>query len=344
MSTSLDFNKRDKDLPPLDLNGDGIPDGAEINMAREIMQPDGGRTKITAKWQKGQAAPAGMTPPAAAPQAAATPAQKVDPWKVFDERNDRQGDRMGIGRTNTDERPVAFEDRAYALSRKAGDLSISPVAREAAARELTMLTEMRERQSDRDLALKQGKLNVDAQQAKNQREINVAEIMGGSRVQAAQVRGEADVNKTAIQSEFRASEGDKNREVKRDEIKSREQIAKDNRSEYARRWQTVNSAKDNLAKHKEILSILDTKIKGDPEKPGTGKTLRQYIEETYNMQTGKLRPGAVPDPVYDENIPFLNEQYMAMAGHPFIGPAPAKPAAPEAGSSMDKYRRQKPQQ
>jgi hypothetical protein len=362
MSTAFDMNarKRGTGFDPKDLDGDGIPDGAEVTMVREVMGQDGNKTRMTAKWQKGTPPPEGTFPagaqPAATPAAGAPPmpispdARRRQEWDAFQARTDRTSDRMGIGRSNVTERPVLDEDRIYALSQKAGNTALSVDVRRNAQRELDRLNSIMERDKDRGAMLDRAALEADALSAKEGVKRDVAEISGNSRVDAAFIRATSAQETQARANEVRMQEGEADRAVKREQIQSKETIAQARIAESARRRDAVTAAKDASGKAAALDDLLNAKLGKTMMDPG--KSLREYILQTYDMATGQKRAGAEPDPVFEQNIPFLNAEWARVYGKPLIGggqvapaaatpPAtqsPGKPATP-AANTMDKFRR-----
>lgn len=334
MSTSLtltprkptsDFNQ--------DVNGDGIPDGAQISMAREIMDDAGSKTLITAKWNKGTSRPPagvmGDTPPANTPGSTAmfdapppgpAPAPKSPTAaEIFKERTDRNGDRMGMGRSNITERPVLLDDKITALNSKAGNMSNSVADRQSAIRELDQLLGIQDRTANRDLARHQSDNQRDAAIATNQGKQTIEEIRKEGKVESAGIATKGKMSIEELRAELKKAELEQRGTISENTLASKEKMNREKIDAYSSQREAVTNAKDKASKLKAVDAMLDTKIGAKTLIPGSGKTLRQYIIENYDLETGKLRTGVTPDEMFEKNIPFVNQELIKISGRPFIG-------------------------
>lgn len=341
MSASLTFQPRKPTSDfNQDLNGDGIPDGAQISMAKEIMDDAGNKSRITAKWNKGDSRPpAGVMgePPAtnaagssdvfAAPPPGKAPAPKAPTAaEIFKERTDRNGDRMGMGRSNTTERPVLFDDRVTALNKKAGTMSNSVAERQSAVRELDQLLGIHDREAGRDLARHQSDNERDAAIALNQGKQTIEQIKGGAKVQAATVIGQSREAAAGTTAEQRQKQADDNLQLERDKMAQRdrlEQMRLDAWQSRAADKATLSAAKDQQSRQKAAKSYLDREFGDSFSK----QSLRGYIQETRDTKTGEILPSAKVDPVFESRLDDLNAEWTKATGKAYIQSPGTNPAS-----------------
>ena len=220
-----------------DLNGDGVPDGAEVNMRRTDVDPATGSEVVTnAKWTKKApqerfpmeslpapsdselpAAPAPVPADQQIPAGSPAPAGGSE-WDKFKRRDARASDLMfGPGRrTNTDAIPEDRNAVRNYYARREADLSVAPEVRAAAGRRLAMM----DTQSDRAMDLASGErvalFGAHGQRAK-------AQALVDSRVIPAEIRESGRATTAEIRESGRATtEAIKGQNIKEaEEIKTR---------------------------------------------------------------------------------------------------------------------------
>jgi hypothetical protein len=311
MSMSFELNRKAGNPFDEDKNGDGIPDGAEVTMAREVMGQDGTRQKMTAKWTKGNQ---GTQPPVQTPVLS-------DPemaQQIFSNRTDRAADLYGIRRTNTDVNPVDVMARKSNLETAAKDTALSVDRRQAAQRTLDQIIAEEQAGEDRTLARDRSELDMRGKQAEVAGKMDIAEIMGRSKVEAAGTTAEAKREITATTLEQKQGMHDDKMKLERDRLASlegREQARIEMWKSRDTDRAALRAAKDQQSLEKAAASFLDKEFGGDYER----KSLRQYVTNTYDLATGAPKTDATPDPVFEQRLNDLNEKWQEAYGRPFVG-------------------------
>jgi hypothetical protein len=264
MSISQSFQPRREFMDiSNDLNGDGIPDGAEVNVRKTATNPDTGHTTVTsARWTKKtpeerrpmepmpQQPDTGL-PPAPAPVPAdqqmptgAPGPQGGSAWDQFKRRDARASDLMfGPGRrTNTDVIPENKADTRSFLVNKASDMSVAPQVRQQAERRLAMMDEQAGRSADLASGERRTLYTAHGEQAK-------ATAVAQAKVNAAQVTadGQRDVAATKGQTAQAVQEAKAKRDMIVQELKNSGQITIANTYAMAGRDKSELAAETDIA-------------------------------------------------------------------------------------------------
>lgn len=330
-----------------DTNGDGIPDGAEVTIRRTATDPVAGHTTVTsARFTKKPAQerrpmeptpeqPVSGLPPAQAPVPAENqmpnenPATNTgNPWEQFSRRTDRAYDSMiGGTRTNSDVNPVAPIDRRRHLERQADDLSISPALRASAANRLAMMDTTAGRAADLASAERRTLITAQGQAAKAETDLQGKQIVADAMRDQAATTASGRVGAAEATAQGKQIELDQKAQLEREKMAQRKEIEK-SRLEM---WNNRDKDKADLHAARD-KNTLQTKAESylDKQYGMNQKTLRQYIVETYDQQTGKQKPDATIDPVFEDRLAFLNKKWTEINGKPYMAESTnANPTAPD---------------
>lgn len=194
-----------------DLNGDGIPDGAQVSVRRTATDPSNGSATVTnVKWTKKTpeerrpmepmpqqpdtglpAAPSPVTANQQIPTDAPAP-QVGSAWDQFKRRDARASDLMfGPGRrTNTDEIPERREDTRRFMEKRSMDLSVSPEVRRAARGRLEFMDTQTGRAMDLASGERRSLYDAHGQQAKAEAKVGVAQVTADAQRDVANTKGQ----------------------------------------------------------------------------------------------------------------------------------------------------------
>lgn len=323
MSISTSMQTRRPIMSMEDSDGNGIPDGAEINFKHTEVDPDSGATRVTsASWTK-------KTPPENRPmmdvpeyarprtaeQQGAQPipvSESANPWDAFQDRTDRAADRAGMARSNYNSRPMLEADEKAYLLKTSQNGALRPELRAQAGRRLAMMDANTGRREDMASMERQTYVKAAgtaaAQQAANDTKVQIAETAADARVGAA----------TAT-AEQRQREQESKLQLERDKMAQRDRIEKARLEAWKTRDQdkaSLRAARDKATLQRAAETYLDKGFGGDIMNPG--KTLRQYIVETYDQTTGQVKPNATVDPVFEDRLEFLNQRWQELNGKPYL--------------------------
>lgn len=281
-----------------DVNGDGIPDGADV----------------TIKFKKGQGNAELGTRKAEVVQS--RPVMN----EGFDAARDKAADMYGIRRTNTAARPVMQEDTISYLNKRSQDNSVSVAGRNGARRQLeditTMLDRAAGRQSQERMAQSEAQAMADKARIPAEAKVQAAGINAGAEVQGKQITADATVAAAEARARAQEARDAAHRQMLQDSRAEREAARNVTRTDQRQRW--VNGALD-----KEYSPNGLTK-----------ETLRGYLVRTRDEQ-GNVKPDAKQDPVWESRLDSVEQQAEAW-NLPLFGPKAGEVhTAPKADPQTD---------